>query len=232
MSMAFRQALKGDLLFQNRSGIHVIYVVLTLLYTIVISLLPDALANVAGPLLIYTDPSVLGFFFIGALLMLEKQQGILRLLTVVPMDMKEYLLAKVASLALVALVSSLVICIAGGLRVNYLLFIPSLLLTTSFFTLAGFMTGLWCQTVNQYFGRVVPGMFLIIIPVAALLSPTYKWLAMVLPSVASANLFVCSFSGGGFKEIAYGLGMMIFWNGLIWRWTLVRFDRYLSEGGD
>ena len=231
MNRRLLNAIKSDLLFQFRSGFHWIYVVISIFYIMIINLLPDQWGNVLVPFVIFSDPSVLGFFFIGGLIMLEKGQGILALVTITPLRTYEYLLSKIISLNLISLLASLAIALFTGHSFAWLTLILAVILTASVFTLIGIMVAIQCQTVNQYFGRVILWMLLIILPCFSLIGFPLSWLFYSVPSVASAKLFIIAFSGGAVVEImACSLSMGI-WFYVLMRRVARNFDVYSIKEG-
>ncbi len=107
--------------------------VLSIIYIIAIRALPKAWGDIAVSFMIFSDPAVLGFFFIGGLVMLEKGQGIVDLVIVTPLRIREYVLSKVLSLAIIAIIVSLAIAIFAQRVFNPVILIVSVLLVASFF---------------------------------------------------------------------------------------------------
>ncbi|MBN1465987.1 hypothetical protein JXA02_09510, partial [candidate division KSB1 bacterium] len=103
------QLFRYDVLFQFRHGFYFIYLLVSAIYIIALFNIPTAQRLVVTNLLVFSDTSVLGLTFVGAILLLEKQQRILHSLFVTPLKLSEYLLAKVLSLSLIALLASLLI---------------------------------------------------------------------------------------------------------------------------
>ena len=224
-------AIKSDLLFQFRSGFHGIYAVLSVFYIIIINLLPTSWGSIVAPFMIFSDPSVLGFFFIGGLVMLEKGQGTLDLVTVTPLRTKEYLLSKVISLNLISLVAGIAIAVFTHQTVNWLVLIMSILLAASVFTLFGFMVAIKCHTINQYFGRVIPWMFLIIVPCFSLIGFPMSGLFYVLPSVAAAKLFIIAFNGGASIDLILCCISMATWLYVLMKRATLDFEAYSIKVG-
>lgn len=69
-------ALKADILFQFKQGFYFIYIVISVFYLIILSQLSPEIIQLILPIILYIDPSILGLFFIGDILLLEKEQGI------------------------------------------------------------------------------------------------------------------------------------------------------------
>jgi fluoroquinolone transport system permease protein len=208
-----------------KQGFYLVYVLITIMYLIILSFLPDNVLSIALPLVVFSDPSVLGLFFIGGIIMLEKVQGVLSVLVVSPLRTIEYLLSKVVSLALVSVLAAFAITgFSNYNNVNWLLLFLSTILTSGIFTLSGIMINAGCQTVNQYMIKTIPYMLLFVLPCVSLIGFPYSWLFTIVPSVAALRLMLGAYTGIHFYEaialILYLTGMNYFFL----RWTIRVFE--------
>lgn len=224
-------ALKTDMLFQFRSGFHLIYVVLTLIYILVIVQLPESWRSLVAPFMIFSDPTVLGFFFVGGLVMLEKEQGIIDLVMVSPLRIREYLMAKVLSLNIISLVAGTAIAIVTGVEFNLLLLFLAITVTATFFTLLGFLLAIGSRSINQYFGKAIGGMMVIVLPCFSLVGFQYSWIFYTVPSVSAAKIFLVTFGQEDIKAMIACLIMMVLWNVGIFKVVENRFKEYSIQGG-
>jgi fluoroquinolone transport system permease protein len=137
---------------------------------------------IALPLVVFSDPSVLGLFFIGGIILMEKGQGVLMVLVVSPLRSWEYILSKVISLAIVSVLAAFAITYFTYYpTVNWWLLLVSTILTSGIFTLLGIMINAGCNTVNQYMLKTIPYMMLFILPCFALLGFPYSYYFHHLP---------------------------------------------------
>ena len=223
--MRFLYAIWADIRFQMKQGFYLVYVLITIMYLILLSFLPEDVLSIALPLVVFSDPSVLGLFFIGGIIMLEKVQGVLSVLVVSPLRTIEYLLSKVVSLALVSVLAAFAITgFSNYSNVNWLLLFLSTVLTSGIFTLCGIMINAGCQTVNQYMIKTIPYMLLFVLPCVTLIGFPYSWVFTIVPSVAALRLMLGAYTGINFYEaialIIYLTGM----NYLFLRWTIRVFE--------
>ncbi|KAB3534774.1 ABC transporter permease [Alkaliphilus pronyensis] len=194
--MRILNALRADMKFQFKQGFYFVYVILTLFYMIVISQLPNEYAKYVVPIVIFTDPSFVGFFFIGGLVMLEKVQGVLQCLVVTPLQPLEYLLAKVISLAVLAEAAGFAITLVAYREgFNWPLLFIGILLTSIFFTLYGFIATNGCNSINQYLIKMLPYMLILTIPTIIYFITPSLWVLQLVPSVAGLNLVYGAFNG-------------------------------------
>lgn len=218
-------AIRLDTLFQFRSGLHAIYVVLSFIYIVAINVMPKSWGDVAVPFMIFSDPAVLGFFFIGGLVMLEKGQGIIDLIEVTPASVGEYLLGKVIALNVISLLASLAIAVFTDRDFNLLVLLVAVMLTASFFTMFGFYIALGSRSMNHYFGRVIPMMVLIIVPCFSLIGFPYSELFYVVPSVAAAKLIFGAFWQVSLLEMIVCTVSLLIWNYGVYRAVIAFFDK-------
>ncbi|MBN1797097.1 MAG: hypothetical protein JW822_00875 [Spirochaetales bacterium] len=144
--------LKMDITFQFRHGFYYAYLFVTLIFCLIIVFIPLAFKQFVALFFILTDTSVLGFFFIGGVLLLEKKQDLLNNAAITPLRLCEYILAKVISFSLLSVVSSLIIQ-ATALQVpqNGLLFFFTITFSSILYTLFGLVVGTIAKSLNQYF---------------------------------------------------------------------------------
>jgi fluoroquinolone transport system permease protein len=224
-------ALKADVRFQFKQGFYLVYILLTLIYMVILGKLPQEWKSTVIPLVLFSDPSMVGFFFIGALVMLEKVQGVIQYVVVTPLRSMEYLLAKVVSLTILAIAATIMITLATyGYQLNWFLLILAVILTSSFFVLYGFIVAVRCTTLNQYFIRMIPYLLLIVLPCFSLIGFPYAWLFNIFPSVAGLKLVYGAFNGIDFLSAAAYAAYLLAANLAIARYVEKIFDRMATEG--
>ncbi len=175
--------------------------ILSLVYIIILSLFNQEIAKVAVPILVFIDPSVLGLFFIGGMVLLEKEQGIIELLYITPLKVGEYLLSKLLTLGILSIIAGVIIAVVvyKG-ETNFLLFISGILLTSILFTLIGFIISTRTKSINEYLVKIIPWMLIMIIPCFSLIPnpiipKAINYLLNIIPSVAGLKLVVGAFYG-------------------------------------
>lgn len=223
--MRFLHSIRADILFQMKQGFYLVYVLLTLMYLIILSFLPEDILSVALPLVVFSDPSVLGLFFIGGIIMLEKVQGVLSVVVVSPLRTLEYILSKVVSLALVSVLASFAITgFSNYNRVSWSLLFLSTILTSGIFTMCGIIINAGCQTVNQYMIKTIPYMLVFVLPCFSLIGFPYSWIFTIIPSVAALRLMLGAYTGIPFFEAIALIVYLIGINYLFLRWTIRVFE--------
>ncbi|MCK5691528.1 MAG: hypothetical protein KAI08_01735, partial [Bacteroidales bacterium] len=76
--------LKKEITLQWRQGFWLVYFVFTAIYVTVLLNLPEKNRMLVSLILILSDTTMLGIIFIGALVLLEKQQAVIQSLFVTP----------------------------------------------------------------------------------------------------------------------------------------------------
>ncbi len=224
--MRLLYAVLADMRFQIKQGFYLVYAIITAMYLLIMSFLPDDILALALPLVVFSDPSVLGLFFIGGIILLEKGQGVLMVLVVSPLRSREYILAKVISLAMVSVLAALAITYFSHYpTVNWWLLILSTILTSGIFTLLGIMINAGCNTVNQYMLKTIPYMLLFILPCFALLGFPYSDFFVIFPSVAALKLMLGAYRGiSGFELTALGIYLFAI-NYVLLKLAVVTFEK-------
>ena len=230
MSSRLLAALRRDVLLQWRQGFWLAYAFLCLAYVALLQLLGPQLRGVATMLVVFSDPSVLGFFFIGGLMLLERGEGTLAAAFSTPLRIDEWIAAKLGSLTLLAVVASLAITLPlHDVQLRPLWFLAAVIPTSTCFVLVGIVAGTRFETVNRY----LLGGGALTLPLA---------LPMLAPlGVLDSPMFALLPSGAGLELLGYGLGLapvqlgsavralvvMGVWNFCMWRWARAWMRRYV-----
>jgi fluoroquinolone transport system permease protein len=184
-------ALVGhDLRLQYRYGIYAAYGFVIAFYVVALvagrGVLPDA--AIAG--LIYSDPAAVGFFFLGALMMLEKAEGVRAALAASPAEAAQYFAGKATTLAGLSLVACLVLTLVHGAVPHPLLLLAAVGMTSLAFVGIGVPIALRFRTVSGYLVGAGALLTPIILPAGlALFEPMPVWLAL-WPPVAQYRLML------------------------------------------
>lgn len=157
--------LKNDIRYQVRYGFYFIYLILTIMYILILNQIEDqTVKRLAGTLIILSDPAVLGYFFIGGIWLLEKEEGLHRYTAIAPLKKSEYVLSKTFSLGLVSTFSATIITGITMPWVNLLALAGTVFLSSCFFTLIGLLLATLAKTVNGYLMISVPPALLLLTP--------------------------------------------------------------------
>lgn len=150
--MRILHSIKYDIISQYKNGIYFVYGFISIIYILALQLIPNNFTNRTLVFLIFSDPTFLGFFFVGAMVLLEKNQGIPLALSITPLTLEEYIISKCISLSLISVIVSLIITFTvKGAEFNIILLTSVVLVNSIIFTLIGLITGMYSKTLNHYF---------------------------------------------------------------------------------
>ncbi|UUI41725.1 ABC transporter permease [Oceanobacillus oncorhynchi] len=213
--MRLLSALKFDMLSLYRYRIVHAYLLLTIFYIFLLHMMPESGSATASILVIFTDPVVLGFYFIGGIILLEKSQNTFDSLFVTPFRMEEYIISKVGSLTLLTVVVCLsIIILTTGFKINIGTILLGAFLSAIFFTLFGLTLAVRAKTLNMYF--MISSLYSIIffLPILDYLNIFHTWLFYFIPSYATLILIEGGMLDISVWEMIYAVGMLVIWIGI------------------
>jgi fluoroquinolone transport system permease protein len=231
--MRLTACIRNDIRIQFRSGFYLAYAVVTGLYVVLLRLLPWDIADWVAPLVIFTDPSVVGLFFVGGLILLEKNDHTLESLFVTPVRTREYIWSKAISLGLIAVLSSLVIALAWrGWSLSFLPLLLGVGLTSFLFTMLGIAIASDADTVNRYMLEAIPYMLPFYLPLLWYFEVFSTFWFQVIPTTGSLNLIAGAFEGIGLSEVLISTGILVGWCLPAYGWALRSFARRTGKQGE
>lgn len=231
--MRLLSAVRYDLKLQFRHGFYAVYAIICAAYIAVIRVLPGEWRVTAVRVVVFMDPSVLGLFFIGGIILLEQGQNILEGLFITPLRLWEYILAKAVSLTLLALLSSLVIVVGSyGWRFNWLWLCWGVGLTSVIYVLIGFALITRAPTLNHYLVLSPLVIIVSIFPLVDLFGMGQSAVLFLIPTQASWLLISAAFNPAAPWKLIYALSYLTVWTGLAFYLAQRLFYRYaILRGG-
>lgn len=227
------RSIIGDVFLQMKYGFYAVYAFITIIYIILLKQLPDKFLGIILPFIIFSDPSVLGFYFISGLVLLEKGERTLMYLVSTPLRTREYLWSKMISLTLLSIAtSSIIIMFSYGLKFNLPIFILGVSLTSFLFILIGFIAVAKFPTINEYILSSIIYIVILCLPLVDYFG-FFKSLAFyIFPTQASLLLIRGAFEGLEAWQLLYSVLYLIIWISLAYKLALKSFYRFiiLKEG--
>ncbi|MFB6497146.1 fluoroquinolone export ABC transporter permease subunit [Bacillus haynesii] len=234
--MRILSAISHDIKLQFKHGFYYAYLLISTVYIAVLQFLPIEYREAANIALTFSDPSVLGFFFIGGLVLLEKGQNIHDSLFVTPLSASEYILSKTASLSVLSLGSSIFIhSSVFGFGTHSGLFACGVLFTSFFFTMIGLGLAVRCETLNGFFFLSSLSTFVFVLPLFEAAGIWSSPLFYALPSKASFMLLGSAFTDLQQWELIYAISILLLWNGAAYLWARHSLQTFITlklGGGD
>lgn len=213
--MRLLSALTFDLLTLYRYRIVHAYLIITIFYIFFLHIIPESVSVPAKILVIFTDPVVLGFYFIGGIILLEKSQNTFDSLFVTPFRMEEYMISKVCSLTLLTVAVCLsIIFLTPGFKINLWPVLVGIILSAVFFTLFGFTLAVRAKTLNKYFMLSSLYSILFFLPLLDYLNIFQIWLFYLIPSYSTLILIEGGIINISEWKMLYAVVILIIWNGV------------------
>ena len=223
-----KELLKKEIILQWRQGFWLVYFVFTAIYVTVLLSLPEKNRMLVSLILILSDTTMLGVIFIGALVLLEKQQAVIQSLFVTPLEPSQYIWSKTISLSLIAISMSILVYLPVW---HFSAYTPLLLATIAFtagtFVLLGLGLAARIDTINQYFGLLIGVSMLLILPVLPYMLLEQHRIFLILPYVASLDLMLGALNPLPVWRILLDIVLLVVWGYIAYRYAIRRVTRYL-----
>ena len=220
--------LKKEITLQWRQGFWLVYFVFTAIYVTVLLNIPEKNRMLVSLILILSDTTMLGIIFIGALVLLEKQQAVIQSLFVTPLEPSQYIWSKTISLSLIAVCMSMLVYLPVWHFTAYtLLLLACIAFTAGTFVLLGLGLAARVDTINQYFGLIMGVSMLLILPVLPYLLLEQHPVFLFLPYVASLDLMLGARESLPLWRIFLDIILLVAWGYIAYKFALRRVTRYL-----
>jgi len=230
---ALRSMLAWDIRLQSRHGLYVVYAALTVVFVLGLRALGPALRTEAAVLLIVTDSTVLGFYFIASLVLFEKEEGVLDALVASPLGGRGYLASKVVTLSLLAVVAATLVAVLGhGSTPGVVVLVVGVALSASLFVLVGFVAVARFDSINEYFLSAVGWGTILFLPLFGYIGVVETRLFYLLPTQPALVLVTGGFQPLAAWQVVYGIGYLLIANTVAYVWARRSFRRYIVRGGD
>ena len=226
--MSVASTVKFDILFQFRHGLYYAAAFVAVFYILLLRNLPEGIRETVSVVLLFSDTSILGFFFIGGIILLEKAQKTLSSVFVTPLSVTEYFISKTISLTLLAVIIGIFIMITvNGIPPYPVLFLSGIIFSSIFFTLIGIIVATRSQTVNGYFFRAMLYTMILVAPLADYLNLVKSPLFYLLPAQGVLLFLNGAFNGITAGLLIYAVISQIIWIGIVYLWAEKWFNKYI-----
>lgn len=216
--------------FQFRHGFYYAYAVLAIMYILALRILPASFSYPALTFILFTDIVALGFFFVGAVVLLEKGQHITQSLFTTPLKLTEYILAKQLSFLILSVGSTLLIMLGAMLwGKNIQWFLPGVILSATVYTLFGLVVAARARHVNDYFVKALGVGILMSTPILGYLGLIDTPLFYLIPTRATLTLLDVLSQDIGLLEKGGSLLSLVIWSGIMGLWAWKRLDKHVRH---
>ena len=219
MSEFFKQIKWQFLIFQKNNLITMIAAT-TAVYVLLIYFLKDfGEIEKFITLLIYNDPAVIGFIFIGVSIILEKDQEVLPALFVTPLNYHIYLISRIITLSTLGFFGALAMVLtAEGAAFNVIHFSVGAFSTGVLFCLLGIFVVSRTTEILHFLLRGVPLLILMSLPLLNYFELTNLSFLNLFPVQGGLNLMVNSYrKTSSSAELIFGYVSIFVWIPLLYR---------------
>lgn len=212
----FSQQLKWQFILLTRNNIMLISVVVTLIYGGLFYLIKD-LGNTDKLLTLFVinDPVIIGLFFLGVSVLIEKRQQVIPAIFVSPANLHVYLLSRILALSLIGWACSLGMGLAAlGFNFDLLHFSLGVFGICTLFCMIGAIVVSYSEEVLIFLLKCIPIMLLIgVPPLLNYFGISDQVLFNFSPLHSALQLISNSYSSDPIQsEILTGYGTLVLWN--------------------
>lgn len=226
-----RSMIAWDARLQVRYGLYAVYAVLTALFVVGVRLVDPALRTDVAVLLIVADPTLLGFYFIAAMVLFESGEGVLDAIVLTPLGATGYLLSKTLTLAGLATAAATAVAVLGhGATPRTLLLVVGVALSASLFVLLGFVAVARFDSVNEYFLSAVGWGSVLFVPLVGSVGLLDTPLFYAFPTQATLVLVEAGFRPIEPWKLAYGGAYLLVGNAVAIVWARRSFSAHVVRG--
>ena len=214
---AFFSVFAWDLRIQLRYYFWVAGFVITAVWLVLLRLMPADVVDFFVPVLLFVDTCTIGVMFIAGLLFLDRHQGTIETMAVMPMRTSTWLFSKVLSLSILCTACALSIVFFNAEGVNWFKTIPAVILSSIFYTSFGFILASPFQKVLNYFLAMAVALGVLALPVFGyfdVLSTSILWVMPTQPVMvvlASASDAAASSAYYTALFVLFGWTIVTFW---------------------
>ena len=220
--------MQWDVRLQWRNGFYYAAIAVVVMWLFIASQIPDETLIWLLPMMIMGNLVIGTFYFLGGLVLLEKDEGSLEARVTTPLRPTEYLGSKVLTLTGLAVLESSLITIASvGLQANWVWLLAGVVETAVFFCLVGFIVVARYDSVNEYLLPSIGWLLLLGLPLATYMAGWSHWLLYLHPMQATLTLMTGAWQALPWWLISYCLVYPALWIALAAHLSLRTFHRFV-----
>mgnify|MGYP000109071320 FL=1 len=238
MSSTLWRLVLWDAQLQTRENIYLFTVLTTLAFAIFLKLLPPDAPPTIFTLVLFFDPAIVGASFVGSIVLMERSQNTLSALSVSPAPVRDYILAKVVTLTLLAIVGSLfLVAVAFWIPpVDMVLrFTFVLIFTGAVGVLGGFLIVAQARSMNHFIARAMPITIILFLPLLShfgVITGLWQWVLFAINpghAMLRAMLWAADPAAVSLADIFYAFAYMLLMIAIFFRWCVVTYTSELGR---
>ena len=205
MNKRFFSFLRYELTLQWRYAIMQIYLAALAItggtYFALKEFMPDWFLS----LVVFTDSAPLGFFFLGGMMLLEKNESVRDAMAVTQLSAGEYFFAKAIPFVSLSLIGVSIIALISESPTNWPLYLGAICLASISYLGLGAWLGVRMKTVTGYITMATMVFMPIILPSMIALMEPMPLYAAILPSAAQFDLIIAGLRGTDLSLFRLGM---------------------------
>ncbi len=227
-------AIRWDIRIQFRYGFYYAAAVISTIWVLVFWNVAEPYKIKYLPAFLLSNLNIGTFFFVGGLILFEKNQRTIDALLVTPLTFKEYILSKTCSLIILGLLENLIVIIFvfKGLYINYFMIFISIIGMASLYTLFGIGFTVKYRDVTDFIFPSMLIMFILELPLLAYIGISGSvWTIIYYFTPMQPLLNIARLSSETFVlwEIIYTIVGIVFWFTIAYIYAKRRYIRYIVK---
>jgi fluoroquinolone transport system permease protein len=221
---------------QQRNGFYIVSIAIVIAWGLLIAQSRSALQALdlrwLLPPFVLSNLIITTFYFVGGLLLLERDQRVLGAIAVSPLRVGEYVGAKLITLSLLALAENLpIVWIIYGTAFNHFWLSLGVVLGAALYVLSGFAVAARYRSINEYLLPSIAYATLVMLPLLPYLGGYDHPLLYAHPLGTVLLVTRAAWEPIGWWEIGFGVGYAILWIGIGF-WAAARaWRRFVIDEG-
>lgn len=216
-----------DALLAWRRGVIGAAAAVVVIYVVLLRVVTETVAEALLPYLVFSDPAALGFFFVGGIVLADRAEGVAAAVATSPVEPWQAVLGRVGVLSAVGAAGGLAVGLGSGLDVEWLTFVPTVLLTAVLYTSFGYAVAMRAGSVNEYFARATAWSIPLFAPLVAFALDPDWWILTLWPTTASLLLLR---GGAGSARSLLALAVLVIAAVVVGRWAISELEAARREG--
>ncbi|MFP4662161.1 MAG: ABC transporter permease [Halanaerobiales bacterium] len=209
-----------DIKLQLRNGFYYATLFVVIFFILGLSQLPEIDWNWLLPLVIVLNMNYTAFYFVGGLLLLEKDQGTLSVQGITPLKAGEYLLSKILSLSMLIIIeSTILVIVLYGFSFNIFFLIAGTILAAAIYILSGFLAVVPYQSISDYILPSVGYAALVSIPLLTGFTQWNHWIIYLHPLQGPLILLNTVFMKAETWQLIYGFVYSLIWCSILFAYA-------------
>lgn len=228
----FVSAVRLNLLLQLRYGFFYAVAFVGVLYVALLLPLPRPAQAFAGPLVVFAELAVVGYYFIAGMVLFEKSERTLYALVSTPLRFSEYLGSRLATLTMLAAALSLaVVTVVYGFSFNAAFLLAGVALVSILSLLAGFISVLPFDSITRYLIPSQIPMFVMALPLVPFLGIWQSPVFYLIPTHGALILLGAAFgTAATIWQLLYAVLYGLLWICILCLAARLLFYRYVVRG--